>query len=211
MLSSSPLQPSKYAAILFPILLCSSVPVFVSQAPISRSRPLSVRNTFCTNANFLPFSNHVQVEMTVVSALFMLPAGLIFPALLRVANTPPVSQTLERPVSQEEQPDRAVQHHTDRRQVEREETDDDFQATLQIGERVKIGMLFSMPRTILAKPVPLRIISSLNTLTSGTRREDVQDGVSQGSYRFAYAHVLVYTGTNLLPWIFVDLFLSIRP
>lgn len=34
--------------------------------------------------------------MTVVSALFMLPAGLIFPALLRAANTPPASQTLKR-------------------------------------------------------------------------------------------------------------------
>lgn len=34
--------------------------------------------------------------MTVASALFMLPAGLIFPALLRAANTPPASQTLKR-------------------------------------------------------------------------------------------------------------------
>ena len=38
----------------------------------------------------------MQVEMTVVSALFMLPTGLIFPALLRAANTPPASQTLKR-------------------------------------------------------------------------------------------------------------------
>lgn len=38
----------------------------------------------------------MQVEVTVVSALFMLPAGLIFPALLRAANTPPASQTLRR-------------------------------------------------------------------------------------------------------------------
>lgn len=34
--------------------------------------------------------------MTVVSALFMLPAGLIFPALIRAANSPPASQTLKR-------------------------------------------------------------------------------------------------------------------
>lgn len=34
--------------------------------------------------------------MTVVSALFMLPAGVIFPALVRAANTPPASQTLDR-------------------------------------------------------------------------------------------------------------------
>lgn len=33
--------------------------------------------------------------MTVVSALFMLPAGVIFPALVRAANTPPHSQTLD--------------------------------------------------------------------------------------------------------------------
>ena len=34
--------------------------------------------------------------MTFVSAIFMLPAGLVFPALLRAANTPPASQTLKR-------------------------------------------------------------------------------------------------------------------
>ncbi|CAM9100172.1 unnamed protein product [Ectocarpus sp. 8 AP-2014] len=73
-------------------------------------------------------------QMTVVSALFMLPAGVIFPTLLRVANTPPASQTLQRPVSQEEQPERAAEHRTDRRQVEQEKTDDDFQATLQKGD-----------------------------------------------------------------------------
>ncbi|CAM9110513.1 unnamed protein product [Ectocarpus fasciculatus] len=80
------------------------------------------------------------VEMTVVSALFMLPAGLIFPALLRVANTPPASQTLERPLSQEERPEHAVEYRTDRRQVEQEKTDDDFQATFQKrGSKHRVG------------------------------------------------------------------------
>eukprot|EP00752_Nemacystus_decipiens_P006064 g5472.t1 len=40
------------------------------------------------------FGVRQKVEMTVVSAVFMLPTGLIFPALLRAANTPPASQTL---------------------------------------------------------------------------------------------------------------------
>lgn len=34
--------------------------------------------------------------MTAVTALFMLPTAVIFPALLRRANTPPSSVTLER-------------------------------------------------------------------------------------------------------------------
>ncbi|CAN0519234.1 unnamed protein product, partial [Ectocarpus sp. 12 AP-2014] len=80
------------------------------------------------------FGVREKVEMTVVSALFMLPAGVIFPALLRVANTPPASQTLQRPVSQGEQPERAAEYGTDRRQVEQEKTDDDFQATLRKGD-----------------------------------------------------------------------------
>lgn len=34
--------------------------------------------------------------MTAVTALFMLPTALVFPALLRKANTPPSSMTLTR-------------------------------------------------------------------------------------------------------------------
>ncbi len=35
--------------------------------------------------------------MAVVTALFMVPTALVFPALLRKANTPPSSVTLMRP------------------------------------------------------------------------------------------------------------------
>ena len=40
---------------------------------------------------------NVQAKMTAVTALFMVPTALVFPALLRKANTPPSSVTLSRP------------------------------------------------------------------------------------------------------------------
>ena len=73
-----------------------------------------------------------QVEMTVVSALFMLPAGVIFPALQRAANTPPASQTLDRVVRKEtpERPNYDLYNEFIREQDERKA---DFQRTLRDG------------------------------------------------------------------------------
>ena len=72
--------------------------------------------------------------MTVVSALVMLPAGVLFPALLRAANTPPASQTLDRVVRKEtpEGPNHDLHDQLFREQVER---DADFQSALRDGER----------------------------------------------------------------------------
>lgn len=43
-----------------------------------------------------PAQTSIQAEMTAATALFMIPTALIFPALLRKANTPPSSATLSR-------------------------------------------------------------------------------------------------------------------
>lgn len=56
--------------------------------PIGNSPPDN--STIYVGAPFL------QVQMTVVTALFMLPTAVFFPMLLRVANTPPTSVTLRR-------------------------------------------------------------------------------------------------------------------
>ncbi len=71
--------------------------------------------------------------MTVVSALCMLPAGVIFPALVRAANTPPPSQTLERGVRKEttEGLNDGLYKELMLKQTER---DADFQAGLHEGE-----------------------------------------------------------------------------
>ena len=75
-----------------------------------------------------------QVEMTVVSALVMLPAGVIFPALQRAANTPPASQTLERIVRKgtHDGPDYNLDDELMRQQDER---DPDCPRTLPVGMR----------------------------------------------------------------------------
>ncbi len=72
--------------------------------------------------------------MTVVSALFMLPAGVIFPALVRAANTPPASQTLD-PDTRRETPESAQKDvHDDRHARQQTEREADDQAPLT-GER----------------------------------------------------------------------------
>ncbi|CAM9368841.1 unnamed protein product, partial [Ectocarpus sp. 8 AP-2014] len=40
------------------------------------------------------FSIREKAEMTAVTALFMIPTALVFPAMMRIANTPPSSGTL---------------------------------------------------------------------------------------------------------------------
>ncbi|CAM9387820.1 unnamed protein product [Ectocarpus sp. 12 AP-2014] len=42
------------------------------------------------------FSIREKAEMTAVTALFMIPTALVFPAMMRLANTPPSSETLTR-------------------------------------------------------------------------------------------------------------------
>ena len=75
-----------------------------------------------------------QVEMTVVSALVMLPAGVIFPALQRAANTPPASQTLERIVRKRTH-DGPDYNLDDELMRQRDERDPDCPRTLPVGMR----------------------------------------------------------------------------
>ncbi|CAN0008011.1 unnamed protein product, partial [Ectocarpus sp. 12 AP-2014] len=42
------------------------------------------------------FSIREKAEMTAATALFMIPTALVFPAMMRLANTPPSSETLTR-------------------------------------------------------------------------------------------------------------------
>lgn len=77
-----------------------------------------------------------QVEMTVVSALLMLPTGVIFPALLRAGNTPPASQTLNRVAVRQEEPEGPNHDLHDELQREQDERVDDFRTALQDGERL---------------------------------------------------------------------------
>lgn len=74
-----------------------------------------------------------QVEMTVVSALFMIPTGVVFPVLLRAANTPPASVTLQRTERQDqhEDPGNDLFYQL---QLEQEQRDADFRNALQSGE-----------------------------------------------------------------------------
>ncbi len=86
--------------------------------------------------------------MTVVSALFMLPAGMIFPALVRAANTPPASQTLDREIRREMPKSQKRNLYDDghaRQQTERE-ADDQAPLTgdrriclFTLGEKVSLG------------------------------------------------------------------------
>lgn len=54
-----------------------------------RYRMLLTSRRFTTNQTS-------QAQMVAVTALFMIPTALVFPALLRKANTPPSSMTLSR-------------------------------------------------------------------------------------------------------------------
>ncbi|CAM9187348.1 unnamed protein product, partial [Hapterophycus canaliculatus] len=78
------------------------------------------------------FGVREKVEMTLVSALFMFPTAVMFPALLRVANTPPSSQTLEVAArAQEEEPGGPNNDRYDQLKVVQEERDADFGRILQ--------------------------------------------------------------------------------
>lgn len=78
----------------------------------------------------------MQVELTLVSALFMFPTGVVFPAILRVANTPPSSQTLEMaPRTRRDEPGGPATDHHDHVKVAQEERDADFRRVLEEGER----------------------------------------------------------------------------
>lgn len=68
-----------------------------------------------------------------MSALFMFPTGVIFPALLRAANTPPASKTLEM-AARRDQPDEANYDLYDQLQREQDQRDADFQSALKSGE-----------------------------------------------------------------------------
>eukprot|EP00752_Nemacystus_decipiens_P006052 g5462.t2 len=75
------------------------------------------------------FGVREKVEMTVVSALLMLPTGVIFPVLLRAANTPPASETLQR-VARQDQLERSNYDLYDQLLLEQEQRDADFQNAL---------------------------------------------------------------------------------
>ncbi|CAM9100098.1 unnamed protein product [Ectocarpus sp. 8 AP-2014] len=77
------------------------------------------------------FGVRQKVEMTVVSALLMLPTGVIFPALLRAGNTPPASQTLKRVPVRQEEPEGPNHDLYDELQRKQEERVDDFRTALQ--------------------------------------------------------------------------------
>ncbi|CAM9396526.1 unnamed protein product [Ectocarpus sp. 4 AP-2014] len=154
-------------------------------------------------------------KMTVVSALFMLPAGVIFPTLLRVANTPPASQTLQRRVSQEEQPERAAEYRSERRQVEEETTDDDFQATLQNGDatrRVGFHEQHRPPR----KASPIRMFDAIGaqgTASPFVKRKPNAAVVETAAYRdvleMQKALLLVYVPLPILLAMLVSEVLSV--
>lgn len=73
--------------------------------------------------------------MAVVSALLMLPTGVIFPALLRAGNTPPASETLKRVAVRQEEPEGPNHDLYDELQRKQEERVDNFRTALQDGER----------------------------------------------------------------------------
>ncbi|CBJ29023.1 conserved unknown protein [Ectocarpus siliculosus] len=77
------------------------------------------------------FGVRKKVEMTVISALLMLPTGVIFPALLRAGNTPPASQTLKRVPVRQEEPEGPNHDLYDELQRKQEERVDDFRTALQ--------------------------------------------------------------------------------
>lgn len=60
-------------------------------------RWLQVNTRACRRFLTIAQTKHVQAKMTAVTALFMIPPALVFPALMRKANTPPPSVTLTRP------------------------------------------------------------------------------------------------------------------
>lgn len=108
------------------------------------------------------FSLFLQVQMTIVTALFMLPTAIVFPMLLRLANTPPSSLTLLRrrhwerrrthrfsgdPESHDEyRADVLYQHHHKRRE-------EDFAETLKSGESRSVTQIFSVLCPILTQSI----------------------------------------------------------
>ncbi|CAM9917336.1 unnamed protein product [Ectocarpus fasciculatus] len=79
------------------------------------------------------FSIRQKAEMTAVTALFMIPTALAFPAMMRIANTPPSSGTLALARTKKN----AKQHH-DHNMDEHDQLvktqHEDFQAALSHGE-----------------------------------------------------------------------------
>ncbi|CAM9609633.1 unnamed protein product, partial [Ectocarpus fasciculatus] len=111
------------------------------------------------------FGVRQKVEMTVVSALLMLPTGVIFPALLRAGNTPPASQTLKRVAARQEEPEGPNYDLHDELQREQEERVDDFRTALQEARNVR-GQTqrggFSAPRDRpLRETAPTRFVANV--------------------------------------------------
>lgn len=75
---------------LFSLTLKSSICRELSHSFALRRSKLRTRN------GAGPTASAEQAEMTAATALFMIPTALVFPALLRKANTPPSSVTLTR-------------------------------------------------------------------------------------------------------------------
>lgn len=82
--------------------------------------------------------------MAVVTALFMMPTAVVFPALLRLANTPPASGTLtsvkrvhNRIVSERLPPPTAFQSLQSDYEQTLQKDDDEFMEVLEQGEHTE--------------------------------------------------------------------------
>lgn len=79
-----------------------------------------------------------QAEMTVVTALFMIPTAMAFPAMMRSANTPPSSDTLalvrKHKTSKQLRPFEDHDHYMDHHDQLVKTHHEDFQATVSRGE-----------------------------------------------------------------------------
>ncbi|CAN0003126.1 unnamed protein product [Pylaiella littoralis] len=117
------------------------------------------------------FSVQEKVQMAVVTALFMMPTAVVFPALLRLANTPPASDTLvsaERAQYQIESerlmPPRASVKLRSEYEETLERKDEDFMKALGRGENNVFPTAFS--NTSPSRPRPTvavsLILSSVN-------------------------------------------------
>lgn len=70
--------------------------LYHKQGRISNEHRREESHSHWPERSLVPLAHGFQAQLTVMTALFMIPAAVIFPALLRLANTPPASVTLTR-------------------------------------------------------------------------------------------------------------------